>query len=83
RTSYWNSVFNLTATYRVDANIFVPYGEIQFKPIPVEKSPNYYRTSYWNSVFNLTATYRVDANIFVPYGEIQFKPIPVEKSPNY
>ncbi|KAK6964091.1 alpha-(1 3)-fucosyltransferase C [Biomphalaria glabrata] len=40
--TYWNSVFNLTATYRVDADIFVPYGDIQFKQIPVEKRPNYF-----------------------------------------
>ncbi|XP_013088667.2 alpha-(1,3)-fucosyltransferase C-like [Biomphalaria glabrata] len=40
--TYWNSVFNLTATYRVDADIYVPYGDIQFQPIPVEKRPNYF-----------------------------------------
>ncbi|KAK0057503.1 alpha-(1 3)-fucosyltransferase C [Biomphalaria pfeifferi] len=43
RNSFWNSQFNLTATYRTDADIFVPYGLIRFKPIPVEKRPNYYR----------------------------------------
>ncbi|KAI8779754.1 alpha-(1,3)-fucosyltransferase C, partial [Biomphalaria glabrata] len=42
RNSFWNSQFNLTATYRTDSDLFIPYGMLQFKPVPLNKRPDYY-----------------------------------------
>ncbi|XP_055901609.1 alpha-(1,3)-fucosyltransferase C-like [Biomphalaria glabrata] len=40
--SYWNSMFNLTISYRTDSDIFEAYGVLRFKPKPIEARPNYY-----------------------------------------
>ncbi|GFO07998.1 glycoprotein 3-alpha-l-fucosyltransferase a-like [Plakobranchus ocellatus] len=40
--SAWNKVFNLTMSYRVDSDVFVPYGRLGFEPIPLDKRANYY-----------------------------------------
>ncbi|KAI8779753.1 alpha-(1,3)-fucosyltransferase C [Biomphalaria glabrata] len=42
RNYFWNSRFNLTSSYRTDSDIFVPYGMLRFKPIPVDSRPNYF-----------------------------------------
>ncbi|RUS74176.1 hypothetical protein EGW08_018065, partial [Elysia chlorotica] len=34
--SPWNGVFNLSMSYRVDSDIFAPYGLLAFQPTPVE-----------------------------------------------
>ncbi|XP_059155126.1 alpha-(1,3)-fucosyltransferase C-like [Physella acuta] len=38
----WNFAFNLTFTYRRDADIFLPYGILEFKPLAKNVQPNYY-----------------------------------------
>lgn len=40
--SPWNNVFDITMSYRVDSDVFVPYGFLAFEPTPIEKRPNYY-----------------------------------------
>ncbi|KAH9488240.1 hypothetical protein Btru_063892 [Bulinus truncatus] len=40
--SIWNSAFNLTATYRVDSDLFLPYGKLLYQPRPLDQRPNYY-----------------------------------------
>ncbi|CAL1527929.1 unnamed protein product [Lymnaea stagnalis] len=39
--SVWNHAFNLTATYRTDSDIFIPYSRLRFQPKPVKERPNY------------------------------------------
>uniref|UniRef100_A0A2C9KWR5 Fucosyltransferase N-terminal domain-containing protein n=1 Tax=Biomphalaria glabrata TaxID=6526 RepID=A0A2C9KWR5_BIOGL len=41
KNSHWNFVFNVTATYRTDSEIFVPYARLIFQPTPKGKRPNY------------------------------------------
>ncbi|KAH9512208.1 hypothetical protein Btru_041122 [Bulinus truncatus] len=41
--SYWNTRFNLTASYRTDSDIFVPYGVLDFRPKRIGARPNYYQ----------------------------------------
>ncbi|KAH9496717.1 hypothetical protein Btru_009770 [Bulinus truncatus] len=40
--SVWNLAFNLTATYRLDSDLFLPYGKLIFNPGSQGKMPNYY-----------------------------------------
>ncbi|CAL1527928.1 unnamed protein product [Lymnaea stagnalis] len=39
--SVWNHAFNLTATYRTDSDIFLPYSRLRFQPRPLKERPNY------------------------------------------
>ncbi|XP_059139277.1 alpha-(1,3)-fucosyltransferase C-like [Physella acuta] len=40
-SSKWNHIFNLTMTYRVDSDIFVPYGQLRKKSKLGVERPNY------------------------------------------
>ncbi|BFZ14334.1 hypothetical protein BsWGS_17400 [Bradybaena similaris] len=52
--SPWNARVNLIMSYRVDADVFVPYNNLRFSPKPLQERPNYYeiaknktRTAMW------------------------------------
>ncbi|XP_059143543.1 alpha-(1,3)-fucosyltransferase C-like isoform X2 [Physella acuta] len=62
QTSEWNSAFNLTMTYRVDADMFSPYGHLLYTPPDPRAKPDYYalaknktKTAFW-LVSNCDAT---------------------------
>ncbi|KAK3770956.1 hypothetical protein RRG08_029047 [Elysia crispata] len=40
--SAWNRAMNMTCSYRVDSDVFVPYGFLSFEPKPLSVRPNYY-----------------------------------------
>ncbi|CAL1530045.1 unnamed protein product [Lymnaea stagnalis] len=39
--SVWRFAFNLTATYKRDADILWPYGSLRYEPSPISNRPNY------------------------------------------
>ncbi|CAG5127903.1 unnamed protein product [Candidula unifasciata] len=41
--SPWNARIDLIMSYRMDADIFVPYSHLLFRPKPLEQRPDYYK----------------------------------------
>ncbi|CAG5125889.1 unnamed protein product [Candidula unifasciata] len=41
--SPWNAHINLIMTYRLDADVFIPYSHLKFRPKPLEQRPDYYK----------------------------------------